>query len=243
MVVVENSYGDMESLGACDVISWAVGQFGGDAAFACSFGPEDMVLLHMLDAVLKQTEKCVSVFTLDTGRLYGETYSLMQRVHEKYGVRIEVFFPQAGEVEEMVTENGVNLFYHSVEKRKLCCGIRKVRPLTRALTGKKAWITGLRREQSKTRADVPKISFDAATAMLKISPLADWSNAEVWNFIRSNDIPYNTPHDSGYPSIGCEPCTRAVGEGEDPRSGRWWWENGSRECGLHFREDKGNTEH
>ena len=236
MVVMQREVSDMEDSSAYDVLSWTVEQYGESAAFSCSFGAEDMVILDTLDSVCAQKGRSVSVFSLDTGRLHSETYALMQRVHEKYSIPVNVYFPGAQEVEEMVTAHGMNLFYASVEKRKLCCELRKVRPLKRALEGKSAWITGLRRAQSKTRSDIPKVFHDAATARLKISPLADWDDDDVWNYIRSHDVPYNKLHDAGYPSIGCEPCTRAVGKGDDPRSGRWWWENGNRECGLHFTE-------
>ncbi len=237
MTEMQKQHGIMEDLDAIDLISWTVSEYGERGAFACSFGPEDMIILDMLDRVYAQTGKCVSTFTLDTGRLHCETYDLMQKVHEKYRVHVNVYFPDSNDIEKMVTENGINLFYSSVEKRKLCCEVRKVKPLNRALKGKSAWIAGLRRAQSKTRSDVPKVYVDASTAMLKISPLADWSDADVWNYIRSNEVLYNTLHDSGYPSIGCQPCTRAVMKGEDTRSGRWWWEDGNRECGLHFKDN------
>jgi phosphoadenosine phosphosulfate reductase len=175
------------------------------------------------------------LFTLDTGRLNQETYDCMDAIRERYGVQVEVFFPDAEGVEQMVRENGLNLFYNSVELRKLCCGVRKVEPLNRALKDLDAWMTGLRREQAVTRADVRKIELDKDHGnIVKINPLVDWSYDDVWDYIRKNNVPYNRLHKQGYPSIGCAPCTRAVKTGEDLRAGRWWWENpDSKECGLH----------
>jgi phosphoadenosine phosphosulfate reductase len=175
------------------------------------------------------------LFTLDTGRLNQETYDCMDAIRERYGVQVEVFFPDAEGVEQMVRENGLNLFYNSVELRKLCCGVRKVEPLNRALKNLDAWMTGLRREQAATRADVRKIELDKDHGnIVKINPLVDWSTDDVWEYIRKNNVPYNRLHKQGYPSIGCAPCTRAVKPGEDLRAGRWWWENpDTKECGLH----------
>jgi phosphoadenosine phosphosulfate reductase len=176
------------------------------------------------------------VFTLDTGRLNQETYDCMDAIRERYGVKIEVFFPEAGAVEKLVRENGMNLFYDSVDLRKSCCAARKVEPLNRALKDLDAWMTGLRREQAVTRADVRKIEVDKDHGgIVKINPLVDWSHEEVWAYIRKNNVPYNRLHKQGYPSIGCAPCTRAVEPGEDLRAGRWWWENrNTKECGLHL---------
>jgi phosphoadenosine phosphosulfate reductase len=175
------------------------------------------------------------VFTLDTGRLNQETYDCMDAIRERYGIQIEVFFPDSNGVEKMVRENGLNLFYNSVELRKLCCGVRKVEPLNRALKGLDAWMTGLRREQAVTRTDVRRIELDEDHGnIIKINPLVDWSYGDVWDYIRRKSVPYNRLHKQGYPSIGCAPCTRAVKPGEDLRAGRWWWENpNARECGLH----------
>jgi phosphoadenosine phosphosulfate reductase len=175
------------------------------------------------------------VFTLDTGRLNQETYDCMDAIRERYGIQIEVFFPDSNGVEKMVRENGLNLFYNSVELRKLCCGVRKVEPLNRALKGLDAWMTGLRREQAVTRADVRRIELDEDHGnIIKINPLVDWSYGDVWDYIRRKSVPYNRLHKQGYPSIGCAPCTRAVKPGEDLRAGRWWWENpNAKECGLH----------
>ena len=207
------------------------------AALACSFGAEDMVLLDMV----ARTKSPVAVFTLDTGRLPQETYDLMQTARSQYrGVAIETYFPKAESVEAYVRENGVNGFYDSVSLRERCCGVRKIEPLKRALAGKKSWITGLRREQSATRSAIAPIEWDAANGLQKVSPLAEWSNENVWAYVKRFDVPTNALHRKGYPSIGCAPCTRAVEPHEDPRAGRWWWENAdTRECGLHPRAKAG----
>ena len=176
----------------------------------------------------------IEMFSLDTGRLPQETYDLMQEVRKRYSVPLKIYFPDAAQVEKYVAQNGVNGFYDSVENRKACCHMRKVEPLKRALAGKKAWITGMRRDQAVTRAGLEVSSYDADHGLQKFNPLLDWTNAEVWEYIKQNNVPYNKLHDQFYPSIGCAPCTRAVTPGEDIRSGRWWWENAEgKECGLH----------
>lgn len=182
-----------------------------------------------------EIEPSVRIFTLDTGRLHAETYSLIDTVRDRYGCAIEVYVPEPAPVEAMVRAHGVNLFYESVELRKQCCGVRKVAPLGRALTGLEAWITGLRREQAVTRTRIAKIEIDVDHGgIVKLNPLADWTAEDVWRYIRAHRVPYNALHDRGYPSIGCAPCTRAVPPGEDERSGRWWWEGPeTKECGLH----------
>ena len=202
------------------------------ATFANSLGAEDMVLTDLIftDALP------IEVFTLDTGRLPNETYVLLDAIATRYGTRLRVMFPRSEAVEAYVASHGVNGFYNGVELRKACCHIRKVDPLRRALAGRKAWITGLRREQSVTRGDLADESFDTEHGLMKFNPLADWSHEEVWAYIRTHAVPYNALHDQGYLSIGCAPCTRAVAAGEDIRAGRWWWENPeSKECGLHLR--------
>jgi phosphoadenosine phosphosulfate reductase len=199
-------------------------------AFANSLGAEDMVLT---DLIAKHRPD-IEMFSLDTGRLPQETYTLMQEVRERYSVPLKVYFPDSRAVEELVAQNGINGFYHSVEARKSCCHVRKVVPLRRALAGKGAWITGMRRAQSVTRDQLELSSFDAAHGLQKLNPLLDWTDAEVWEYIRANNVPYNALHDRFYPSLGCAPCTRAVSVGEDVRAGRWWWENPeNKECGLH----------
>ncbi len=200
------------------------------ATFANSFGAEDMVLT---DLILRHYLG-IGMFTLDTGRLPEETHSLMREVADRYGVRVPVYFPEADAVEAYVARHGPNGFYDSVELRKACCHIRKVEPLKRALHGKRAWITGLRRDQAPTRQDLAESEFDAANGLQKFSPLLDWSLSDVWDYLKQFDVPYNVLHDKGYSSIGCAPCTRAITRGEDIRAGRWWWEDPEvKECGLH----------
>lgn len=216
---------------APEVMAWALSSFSPDIAIASSFGAEDVVLIDMAVKIDPKTH----IFTLDTGRLNEETYEVMDRIRSKYKISIESYFPDFKAVEELERKKGFYSFRESVENRVECCGIRKVEPLNRALKGLKAWVTGLRRDQSVTRAEVSKIETDNAHGgILKVNPLADWTNDEVWAYIRKNQVPYNKLHDLGYPSIGCAPCTRAVKPGEDIRAGRWWWENPEhKECGLH----------
>lgn len=205
------------------------------AVFASSLAAEDMVLT---DLILRHKLN-ISIFSLETGRLHPETLAMLDRIRTTYGAEIQLFKPQADAVEAYVNQYGLNAFYDSVEMRKECCRIRKVEPLNRALAGKKAWITGQRRAQSATRAELAIQEDDVAHAMQKFNPLTDWSEEDVWHYIRSNQVPYNALHDKGYPSIGCEPCTRAIQPGEDVRAGRWWWENPeSKECGLHVVDGK-----
>jgi phosphoadenosine phosphosulfate reductase len=204
------------------------------AAFASSFGAEDMVLLNLIAREFSG----ISIFTLDTGRLPKETLDLMHRTQAKYNIDIALFKPQTSAVQSYVERVGLNGFYDSIENRKSCCHIRKVEPLARALIGKRAWLTGLRREQASSRADLGTSEFDGTHNITKFNPLIDWTNDDVWAYIKANEVPYNTLHDRGYPSIGCEPCTRAVKPCEDPRAGRWWWESKAdqKECGLHVAE-------
>ncbi len=205
------------------------------ATFASSLGAEDMVLT---DLIAKHAPG-ISIFSLDTGRLNPETYDLLAKVQETYGqkVPLNIYYPQAEALQHYVEANGINAFYHSVDLRKACCGIRKVEPLKRALAGKAAWITGMRRQQAVTRANMPIQEHDADHGLEKFNPLADWTEKEVWEYIRSNGVPYNALHDKHYPSIGCAPCTRSIAVGEDVRAGRWWWEDESgKECGLHVKK-------
>jgi phosphoadenosine phosphosulfate reductase len=207
------------------------------SAFATSFGLEDMVLL---DLIAKHAPK-IGVFTLDTGRLPEETHMLLGQVRETYTVPVQVYFPDAARVEEWVAQNGTNGFYRSMSQRKQCCEIRKVLPLKRALQGKKAWVVGLRREQSNARQTLKIQEWDEANGLHKFSPLLDWTLDDVWAYVRENRVPYNALHDRGYPSIGCAPCTRAIEPGQDFRAGRWWWEDtGAKECGLHVGPHKGD---
>ncbi|MBD8632453.1 phosphoadenylyl-sulfate reductase [Oxalobacteraceae sp. CFBP 8755] len=205
------------------------------AVFASSLAAEDMVLT---DLILK-ADLPIAIFSLETGRLHAETLAMIDRVKETYDYDIALFRPDPLAVERYVTQNGLNAFYESVDMRKECCRIRKVEPLGRALAGKRAWITGQRRAQSATRAELAVQEDDLSHAMQKFNPLTDWSEENVWEYLRSNNVPYNALHDRGFPSIGCEPCTRAVQPGEDVRAGRWWWENPeSKECGLHVVDGK-----
>ncbi len=221
------------------LLAYVVGKFGGKVALASSFGAEDQVLTDMLCNV---TDEPV-IFTLDTGRVPQESYDTAQRTREKYGIMIEFLFPDYRKVEEMENQFGPNLFYESIENRKLCCKIRKIEPLKRKLAGLDAWICGLRAQQSVTRTAQAKVEWDHAFDLIKICPLADWSTEHVWEYIREHDVPYNKLHDKGYPSIGCEPCTRAVKPGEDIRAGRWWWEEPiHKECGLHLGKEAENKQ-
>jgi len=202
------------------------------ATFANSFGAEDMVLTDLIN----QHNIDIEIFSLDTGRLPAETYELMQKVSEYYSKPVITYFPKTEAVEEYVRTNGPNAFYKSVELRKSCCFMRKIEPLRRAIADKKAWVTGLRREQAVTRTELPISEWDTDNGLQKFSPLAEWSETEVWQYLRENKVPYNKLHDKKYPSIGCAPCTRAISDGEDVRAGRWWWENpDSKECGLHAK--------
>lgn len=224
---------ELESKPPQEVLSWSLETFSPKIAFASSFGAEDVVIIDMLYKICGKDAK---VFTLDTGRLNPETYDVMDQIKKRYQISIITMFPDYGEVEKMVNEKGVNLMYNDVSDRKLCCEIRKVHPLRRMLKDLDAWITGLRREQTFTRSNIKKVDLDASNNnIVKISPLVDWTNGMVWDYIKKNDLPYNKLHDRGYPSIGCAPCTRAIAAGEDLRAGRWWWENDShKECGLHW---------
>jgi phosphoadenosine phosphosulfate reductase len=201
------------------------------ATFASSFGVEDMVILD----VIAKLDLPVEIFTLDTGRLHDETHAFIESVRQHYGRPIRLYAPDAADIEPFTAAHGPNPFYRSFELRKACCELRKVRPLARALAGKNIWITGLRRGQSVTRTDTPILAHDAAHGLLKLAPLADWDDADVEAYLRTHAVPTHPLHRQGFPSIGCAPCTRAVLEGDDPRSGRWWWEAPTaRECGIHI---------
>ena len=218
-----------------EVLEWAVKTFGDNVAFATSLGLEDQVLVDMI----ARHALGMRVFTLDTGRLFPETYDLIERVRQRYGMVVHVHFPDAEAIEEMVDEHGINLFRRSRELRKLCCRVRKIEPLKRALRTLDAWVCGLRREQSVTRRDVDVVEWDDANNLVKINPLVDWSEDDVWEYVRSHSVPCNPLHDAGFPSIGCACCTRAIGPGEDARAGRWWWEAPEqKECGLHLKNGK-----
>jgi phosphoadenosine phosphosulfate reductase len=201
------------------------------ATFASSFGVEDMIILDLIASL----DLPVDVFTLDTGRLHDETHAFIEAVRLRYGRPVHLYAPHAADIEPFVAALGPNPFYQSTELRKQCCELRKVRPLSRALAGKGLWITGLRRGQSVTRTDTPILAQDLQHGLMKLNPLADWQEDDVWSYVRAHDVPTHPLHQRGYPSIGCAPCTRAVTPGEDPRSGRWWWETAEqRECGIHI---------
>jgi phosphoadenosine phosphosulfate reductase len=220
--------------GACPetVLATVADRFSGRIACASSLGLEDQVLA----AMIADSELPIPVLTLDTGRLFPETYDLIAETSRMLGTPIRLYVPEAAEVEEMVATFGVNLFRDSVDARKLCCEVRKLRPLSRALEGLDAWVCGLRQSQSPDRATTETVEWDDANGLIRVNPLATWSAVQVRSYIRAHDVPYNPLHDMGFPSIGCAPCTRAVPTGADERSGRWWWESdSSRECGLHAR--------
>ncbi len=211
------------------ILTEAVHDFS-PVTFANSMGAEDMVLTDLIE----RHNLDIEMFSLDTGRLPQETYDLMQIVSNKYSVPLRIYFPNVKQVEEYVAQNGVNGFYDSVALRKNCCHIRKVEPLRRALVGKRAWVTGVRREQAPIREKIEYSEYDVDNRLQKFNPLLEWTHQQVWTYIKHYEVPYNTLHDSHFPSIGCAPCTRAITPGEDVRSGRWWWESPeSKECGLH----------
>ncbi len=221
---------ECEGLDAERVIRRAWETFGGTLVFATSLAAEDQVLTDMI----VRNRWPIPFVTLDTGRLFPETYALLAETEKRYGIKIRTFFPDGAAVEAMVAEKGINLFHGSIGNRKLCCRVRKLEPLKRALAPYRAWICGLRREQSVTRAETQIVELDAANGLTKVNPLAAWSEQEVWGYIAARQVPYNPLHDQGFPSIGCACCTRAVKRTEDLRSGRWWWEAPEhKECGLH----------
>ena len=214
-----------------EILKYFMGEFGNKIALSSSLSLEDQMITDIMVRIAPDAH----IFTLDTGRLFPEAYQLIDRTNRKYNIRIKAFFPDFRKVEEMTTE-GINLFYDSVEKRKKCCHIRKIEPLQRAFSGLDAWICGLRREQSVTRKEIQPVEWDELNGLLKINPLIHYTEVQVWKYIRKEKVPYNPLHDKNYPSIGCEPCTRPVEEGEDVRAGRWWWESPEhKECGLHRR--------
>ncbi len=226
----------MERYSAFETLAWALARFErARIAFATSFGAEDQVITDMLVSI----DPDVRVFTLDTGMLPEETQVVLRHTQDRYGITIHVVQPEPASLQDMLQRYGKELYYESVEKRKLCCHVRKVDPLRKTLAGLQAWICGLRREQSVTRRSIQKIEWDESFGLCKINPLVDWTESQVWEYIKKNDVPYNALHDQGYPSIGCAPCTRAVQPGEDIRAGRWWWENPEhKECGLHVKDGK-----
>ncbi|NQD69469.1 phosphoadenylyl-sulfate reductase [Sphingobacterium shayense] len=224
---IKHDIADLEPL---DIIRYIQDNFGTDAVFSTSFGIEDQVITHLI----AQAGSKASIFTLETGRLFPETYYVWNRTLEKYKLPIKAYYPNTAAVEEMVNQKGPSSFYESVENRKECCYIRKIEPLHRAIKGFKVWITGIRADQSANREDMQSVEWDEANNIVKIHPIFHWTLSDVETFLKSNGIPYNPLHDKGFPSIGCQPCTRAVQPGDDFRAGRWWWEDKSKkECGLH----------
>jgi phosphoadenosine phosphosulfate reductase len=224
-----------------EVLAWAIERFGRRLGICSSFQAEGCALIDMAWRI----DPHVRVFTIDTGRQPQETHDLIDAIRDRYGLRVEVFTPDSGVVEAMVTRHGNNLFYREVNLRLLCCQVRKVLPLRRALMNFDAWVTGLRRDQWATRSNIRKVEIDHDHgAIVKFAPMADWTEREVWDYIRANDVPYNALYDRGFRSIGCAPCTRPVAAGADPRSGRWWWETGApKECGMHCAIETGGFEH
>lgn len=222
---------DLAGLDPLAVIRYIHAKFGAEVVFSTSFGVEDQVITHLL----AEAKSSAALFTLETGRLFPETYYVWNRTLERYKLPIKAFYPNTADVEALVSKKGPTSFYESVENRKECCHIRKIEPLHRAIKGYKVWITGIRAEQSDNRQDMDWVEWDERNQILKIHPIFDWTLAEVLAFIKTNHIPYNPLVDKGFPSIGCQPCTRAVAPGEDFRAGRWWWEDKSKkECGLHI---------
>jgi phosphoadenosine phosphosulfate reductase len=221
--------------GAADtahILDYFINTYNNKIAFASSMGAEDQVITQMIANINPKTK----IITLDTGRMFPETYDLIERTNARYKINIEIYFPDRAQVENMVREKGINLFYESIENRKLCCHIRKIVPLQRALKGLDVWISGLRRSQSVTRKDLKLVEWDNNNQLIKINPLIEWTEDQVWHYIEKNNIPYNRLHDQGFPSIGCQPCTRAIEPGDDVRAGRWWWEQPDhKECGLHVK--------
>jgi phosphoadenosine phosphosulfate reductase len=223
-----------------ELLGWAAEQFSPRMAVSCSFGnPEGLVLIDMLHRVAPGRFR---VYTLDTGRLPQATYDLIDRVRDRYDVAVEVLYPDADAVQAMVREHGMNLFYESLEKRQLCCRLRKVEPNRRYLAQLDAHVTGLRRQQNVTRAGVAKLELEQKGRLVKVNPLVEWTSANVWDYVRKNGVPVNRLHAEGFPTVGCAPCTRAVRPGEDLRAGRWWWEQAdTKECGMHSPSEEGGS--
>ncbi|HRL70266.1 MAG TPA: phosphoadenylyl-sulfate reductase [Flavobacterium sp.] len=212
-----------------ETFTFLANEYKGKVVFSTSFGQEDQVITHLIG----QNDLSINIFTLDTGRLFQETYDVFHKTLKKYKKEIKVYFPEASEVENLLNQKGPNSFYESVENRKECCFIRKVAPLTKALKGNSIWITGLRAEQSENRNDLDLFEYDAKFDIIKFNPLLKWTLQEVSAYLEKNNVPQNALHKHGFVSIGCAPCTRAITPDEDIRAGRWWWESSHKECGLH----------
>jgi phosphoadenosine phosphosulfate reductase len=227
---LNNLQQQLDSLTLREALQLLSSRFPGEVSFSTSFSLEDQLITHeILDESLP-----VSIFTLDTGRLFPETYSVWTSTNSRYNTHIKAYYPNEEALQELIAAKGPNLFYESVENRKACCNVRKVEPLQRALKGQSVWVTGLRAEHSAVRQGLQQLEWDSVNQLIKFHPLLHWNTAEVRGYVDANNIPYNPLHDRGFVSIGCAPCTRAVREGEDFRAGRWWWEdNSKKECGLH----------
>uniref|UniRef100_UPI00404A4725 phosphoadenylyl-sulfate reductase n=1 Tax=Flavobacterium sp. TaxID=239 RepID=UPI00404A4725 len=227
----------LEKLSLQEGLQFVTSKLEGKKVFSTSFGIEDQVITHFLEPFSKE----VTVFTLDTGRLFEETYEVFQKTQSKYDeIKIETYFPDEKELQEYIHSDGINGFYNSVESRKKCCFVRKVIPLKRAIKGANVWITGLRAEQSQNRETMQFLEWDSDNQLVKYNPLLHYSLEKLETIVNQNNIPINSLYKKGYVSIGCAPCTRAITENEDFRAGRWWWENGKKECGLHIHQDKNN---
>lgn len=221
---------DFQDKDAIEVLKWANETFENRIVLASSLGLEDQVLTDMLFKINPE----FNIFFLDTGRIHQETYDVLEKTMNKYGIKYDIYYPNTKNIEYYTKEHGINAFYKSIELRKKCCEIRKIEPLKRAISGFEAWITGLRRDQSITRSAVNKIEWDNDNNKIKINPLTDWTTEQIWSYIKKYNVPYNILHDRGFPSIGCAPCSRPISANEDIRAGRWWWEAPkTRECGLH----------
>jgi phosphoadenosine phosphosulfate reductase len=238
--LVESAAEWAASASPAEILSWSVENFSPRLTVSCSFGnPEGLVLIDLLHRVAPGRFR---VYTLDTGRLPQATYDLIDRVRDRYDVPVDVVFPDAGAVQAMVREHGMNLFYESLEKRQLCCRLRKVEPNRRYLADVDAHVTGLRRQQNVTRAGVAKLELEDGAQRVKVNPLVDWTSADVWDYVRKHGVPVNRLHTEGFPTIGCAPCTRAIRQGEDVRAGRWWWERPeTKECGMHAQTEEGGS--
>jgi len=229
-ILIDGINKTLQDATAEEVLEYFLKRYNTKVALSSSFGAEDQVLTDLMLNI----DKDAHIFTLDTGRLHPETYDVMDATNLKYNIKVDVYFPKTQSVQELYQTQGINGHYESIEKRKNCCFIRKIEPLQRALADVEVWITGLRSEQSVTRTQMPLVEYDENFKVIKVNPLIHWSEKDVWDYIKKHNVPYNKLHDQGFPSIGCAPCTRAIKDGEDVRSGRWWWENPEhKECGLH----------
>ncbi|PHS34331.1 MAG: phosphoadenylyl-sulfate reductase [Sulfurovum sp.] len=232
-ILIDGINKTLQDATAEEVLEYFLKRYNTKVALSSSFGAEDQVLTDLMLNI----DKDAHIFTLDTGRLHPETYDVMDATNLKYNIKVDVYFPKTQSVQELYQTQGINGHYESIEKRKNCCFIRKIEPLQRALADVEVWITGLRSEQSVTRTQMPLVEYDENFKVIKVNPLIHWSEKDVWDYIKKHNVPYNKLHDEGFPSIGCAPCTRAVKDGEDVRSGRWWWENPEhKECGLHNKQ-------